>query len=66
MGKCGGGERLEIYSTSPLKDWFAPDAAAASARYLVIRYNVNAQAVIQNNNEAWKIILRASEAEEAG
>lgn len=21
MGKCGGGERLEIYSTSPLKSW---------------------------------------------
>jgi len=41
MGKCGDGERLEIYSTSPLKDWFAPDAAAASARHLVIRYNVD-------------------------
>jgi len=41
MGKCGEGEKLEIYVTPPLKAWFAPDRAAADARYLVTRYDVD-------------------------
>jgi len=41
MGKCGGGEKLEIYVTPPLKAWFAPDKARADAEYLVTKYNVD-------------------------
>lgn len=41
MGKCGNGERIEVYSTKPLLAWFAPDKAKDTARYLVDRYNVD-------------------------
>jgi len=40
-GKCGNGERLEIYSTSPLEAWFAPDKARDYATYLVNKYDVD-------------------------
>ena len=49
MGKCGDGEKLEVYVTPPLKSWFAPDAAAASTRHLVTRYNVDVVAFTEDS-----------------
>lgn len=48
MGKCGNGEKLEVYVTPPLKSWFAPDAAASSTRHLVTRYNVDVVAFTED------------------
>ncbi len=41
MGKCGNGEKLEIYVTAPLSAWFAPEKARAAAELLVERYDVD-------------------------
>ncbi|MEN2999062.1 MAG: BMP family ABC transporter substrate-binding protein, partial [Acidilobaceae archaeon] len=48
MGKCGNGERVEIYSTRPLLSWFAPDKAKEFAAYLVDRYGVDALAFTED------------------
>ncbi len=40
-GKCGNGEKLEIYVTPPLNAWFAPDKARNYAAMLVDRYDVD-------------------------
>ncbi len=41
VGKCGGGESIEVLVTPPLNAWFAPDKAADATRTLVDQYDVD-------------------------
>ena len=49
MGKCGGGESLEIYVTTPLNAWFAPDKARDAAKTLVDQYDVDVIAFTEDS-----------------
>ena len=49
MGKCGGGEKLRIYVTSPLANWFDPQKAQSYARMLVEQYNVDVIAYTEDS-----------------
>ena len=49
MGKCRGGEGVEVYVTTPLKKWFDPDGASKSATYLVERRNVDVIAFTEDS-----------------
>ncbi len=49
MGKCGGGEGVEIYVTTPLKSWFAPQDAANYAKALVDQYDVDVIAFTEDS-----------------
>ncbi|MCX8196124.1 MAG: BMP family ABC transporter substrate-binding protein [Acidilobaceae archaeon] len=63
MGKCGGGERVEIYSTRPLLSWFAPDKAKEFTAYLVERYNVD---VVAFTEDTTAVLDKAEEYYERG
>ncbi len=49
MGKCGNGEKLEIYVTKPLNAWFAPSAARNAAKMLVDNYDVDVIAYTEDS-----------------
>ncbi|MEN2999087.1 MAG: BMP family ABC transporter substrate-binding protein [Acidilobaceae archaeon] len=63
MGKCGNGEKLEVYSTRPLLSWFAPDKAKEFAAYLVDRYNVDSIAFTEDTTA---VLDKAEELYERG
>lgn len=63
MGKCGNGERIEVYSTSPLLAWFAPDKAKDFAKYLVDKYGVD---VIAFTEDTTAVLDAAEEYFKAG
>ncbi len=48
IGKCGGGEKLEIYVTPPLGSWVAPDKARSYAAMLVEKYDVDVVAYTED------------------
>ncbi len=48
-GKCGGGERIEVYVTPPLASWFDPQKAQSYARMLVEQYNVDVVAYTEDS-----------------
>jgi len=58
MGKCGNGEKLEVYVTRPLLSWFNPDKAREYAAYLVERYDVD---VIAFTEDSTAILDKAEE-----
>ena len=49
MGKCGNGEKLEIYVTAPLQAWFNPQAARQAAETLINQYNVDVLAFTEDS-----------------
>ncbi len=49
MGKCGNGEKLEIYVAKPLNAWFSPNAARNSAKMLVDNYDVDVIAYTEDS-----------------
>ena len=49
MGKCGNGEKLEIYVAPPLHAWYAPDKARQYAETLINQYNVDAIAYTEDS-----------------
>ncbi len=49
MGKCGGGEKLEVLVSPPLNSWFAPDKARAAAKTLVDQYGVDVIAFTEDS-----------------
>ncbi|BES81739.1 BMP family ABC transporter substrate-binding protein [Pyrodictium abyssi] len=49
MGKCGGGENLEIYVTAPLRSWFNPDKARQYAETLINQYKVDVIAFTEDS-----------------
>ncbi len=63
MGKCGGGEKLEVYVTPPLKAWFAPDKAATDAEYLITKYDVD---VIAYTEDTTAVLDTAERYQERG
>ena len=63
VGKCGGGERLEIYVTKPLLSWVAPDKARDYMSYLVERYNVD---VVAFTEDTTAVLDRAEEYQAQG
>ncbi len=49
MGKCGNGEKLEIYVTAPLRAWFNPSKAHEYAAMLINQYNVDVLAYTEDS-----------------
>lgn len=49
MGKCGNGEKLEIYVSPPLHAWFNPDKARQYAETLINQYKVDAIAYTEDS-----------------
>ena len=49
MGKCGNGEKLEIYVSPPLLSWFAPEKARQAALTLIDNYNVDVLAFTEDS-----------------
>jgi len=49
MGKCGNGEKIEVYVTAPLLSWFAPDKARQAALTLIDNYNVDVLAFTEDS-----------------
>ena len=49
MGKCGNGEKLEIYVTAPLRAWFNPSKAREYAATLINQYKVDVLAYTEDS-----------------
>jgi len=49
MGKCGNGDRLEIYVTAPLQSWFDPNKARQAAETLINQYKVDVLAFTEDS-----------------
>ncbi|MET1101656.1 MAG: BMP family ABC transporter substrate-binding protein [Pyrodictiaceae archaeon] len=49
MGKCGGGDKLEIYVSTPLYNWFDPRKAQDYARSLIENYDVDVIAYTEDS-----------------
>jgi basic membrane protein A len=49
MGKCGNGDKLEIYVSAPLREWFNPSKAREYAAALINQYNVDVLAFTEDS-----------------